>query len=35
MIHIDFMIGTKDMRIVGTTKDGKEVVIFNEGDFAI
>ena len=35
VIHIDFMIGTKDMHIVGTTKDGKEVVIFDNGDFAI
>ncbi len=35
MIHVDFMIGTDDLRIVGTTKDGKEVVIFNEGTWAI
>lgn len=34
-IHIDFMIGTSDMHIVGTTADGKEVVIFDQGDFAI
>ena len=35
MIHIDFMIGTADMHITGTTEDGKEVVIFDNGDFAI
>ena len=29
------MIGTEDMHIVGTTKDGREVVIFDKGDFAI
>ena len=35
VIHIDFMIGTEDMHIVGTTEDGREVVIFDHGDFAI
>lgn len=35
VIHIDFMIGTEDMHIVGTTEDGQEVVIFDKGDFAI
>lgn len=35
MIHVDFMIGADDLRIVGTTKDGQEVVIFNEGTWAI
>ena len=34
-IHIDFMIGTSDMHIVGTTEDGKEVVIFDQGDFVL
>ncbi|MBR4162977.1 MAG: aminopeptidase [Solobacterium sp.] len=33
-IHIDFMIGTKDMHIVGTTNEGKEVIVFDNGDFA-
>lgn len=33
-IHIDFMIGTPDMRIVGTTEAGEEVEIFRDGDFA-
>ena len=35
VIHIDFMIGTEDMHITGTTADGKEVTVFESGDFAI
>ena len=35
MIHIDFMIGTPDMRIVGTMEDGQEIVVFDHGDFAL
>ena len=34
-IHVDFMIGTPDMRVVGTHEDGTEVVVFENGDFAI
>ena len=34
-IHIDFMIGTPDMSIIGTDVNGKEHVIFKDGDFAI
>ncbi len=34
-IHIDFMVGTPDMKIVGTTPDGEEVSIFENGDFVI
>ena len=34
-IHIDFMIGCKDTQIIGYTRDGKEVVIFKDGDFAL
>ena len=33
-IHVDFMIGNSDMKIVGTDVDGKEVLIFENGDFA-
>ncbi|MEG2414290.1 MAG: aminopeptidase [Clostridia bacterium] len=33
--HVDFMIGTQDMSIIGVTKDGKEVAIFKDGNFAI
>ena len=35
LIHVDFMVGSKDMRIVGTTADGKEVEVFKEGNWAI
>ena len=35
MIHVDFMIGSKDMSIVGITKDGKRVPIFKDGNWAI
>ena len=34
MIHVDFMIGTKDMNIVGVTKDGERVEIFRNGNWA-
>ena len=33
--HTDFMIGTDDMKAVGTTFDGTEVVIMDDGDFVI
>ncbi|MDO5330455.1 MAG: aminopeptidase [Bacillota bacterium] len=32
--HVDFMIGSKDLSIVGTTVDGKEVAIFKDGNWA-
>ncbi len=34
MIHVDFMIGSRDMSIVGITKDGKRVQIFENGVWA-
>ena len=34
MIHVDFMIGSKDLLIVGVTKDGKRVQIFKDGNWA-
>ncbi len=34
MIHVDFMIGSKDLSIVGHTRDGKEVQIFKNGNWA-
>ena len=34
MIHVDFMIGSKDMSIVGVTLDGKRVQIFKDGNWA-
>ena len=33
--HVDFMVGTADLSIVGTTRDGREVPIFTNGNFAI
>lgn len=35
MIHVDFMIGSKDMSIIGVTKEGKRVQIFKDGNWAI
>ena len=35
LIHVDFMIGTSDLSIVGITQDDKEVDVFINGDFAI
>lgn len=32
--HVDFMVGTADMKIVGTTYDGEEIVIFENGNFS-
>ena len=34
MIHVDFMIGTKDLSIDARTKDGKKVPIFRNGEWA-
>ena len=33
-IHIDFMFGAPDTQVIGTTRDGKQVVIFKDGDYA-
>lgn len=33
--HVDFMIGSKDMKIVGVLSDQTEVTIFENGDYAI
>ena len=35
MIHVDFMIGCKELNITGYTRDGKEVAIFKDGGWAI
>lgn len=35
MQHVDFMIGTKDLSIVGETRGGESIVIFDEGNFII
>jgi len=34
LVHVDFMIGTKDLEIIGTTAAGKEIPVFKNGDFA-
>lgn len=34
MIHVDFMIGSKDLDIVGETIDGKKIQIFKDGNWA-
>ena len=33
--HVDFMVGTADLSIVGTTYDGREVPVFVDGNFAL
>ena len=32
--HVDFMVGTEDLSIVGVTHDGKEIPVFVNGNFA-
>ena len=34
MTHVDFMIGTRDLSIIGIDKEGKEHVIFENGNWA-
>lgn len=34
-IHVDFMFGSRDMEIVGTTHTGEKVTIFRKGNFVI
>ncbi len=33
--HVDFMVGTADLSIMGTTRDGRKIPIFLDGNFAI
>ena len=33
--HVDFMVGTADLSIIGTTKDGREISVFVNGNFAL
>ena len=35
MAHSDFMFGSKDLSVIGTQKDGKEVIVFKDGNFVI
>jgi len=32
--HVDFMVGTADLSIVGTTLDGTQIPVFRDGNFA-
>ena len=34
LAHVDFMIGTSDLSILGMTKEGKEIQIFKDGNWA-
>jgi aminopeptidase len=33
MNHVDFMFGSKDMKITGIKANGEEVLVFEEGNF--
>lgn len=33
--HVDFMIGTPDLLVIGVEKDGKKTVLFENGDWVI
>lgn len=35
LIHVDFMVGTADMNIIGTTYEGKQVQVFKDGNFVL
>ena len=32
--HVDFMIGTRDLNITAKTEDGKEIAVFENGEWA-
>lgn len=34
-VHVDFMFGTSDLKVVGTTYDGKEVVVMENGNYVL
>jgi aminopeptidase len=31
--HVDFMVGTDDLSIIGTTHDGREITVMNRGNW--
>lgn len=33
--HVDFMIGTSDLKITGITHNGEKIIIFNDGEWTI
>lgn len=34
LVHEDFMVGSRDLEIVGTRRDGTQVQVFHQGNFA-
>lgn len=34
MTHVDFMVGSEDLEIIGITHDGEEITVFRNGNFA-
>lgn len=34
LVHVDFMIGSRDLEIIGTTQDGRRIQVFKEGNFS-
>ena len=34
-VHVDFMIGTSDLKIEALTHDNKEITIFENGNFIL
>jgi aminopeptidase len=35
LIHVDFMFGTSDMKIVGVQSDGTEICFFENGEYTV
>ncbi|MBO7152883.1 MAG: aminopeptidase, partial [Lentisphaeria bacterium] len=35
VIHVDFMIGSDDLEITGTTYDGRVIKVFSDGEWSI
>ena len=33
--HVDLMVGTRDLRITGTTAAGETMTVFENGNFAL
>lgn len=34
-VHVDFMFGTSDLKVIGKTYDGQEVVVMEKGEFIL
>lgn len=35
LVHVDFMFGSKDLKVVGMKKDGTKVIVFDNGNFVL